>query len=121
MFVELKKKYKKVVYKRRISLLEEEAMEWVSGERHCRQDTQISGEVDYFLHYYRSLRPVGFLSYEREAYYAKEQEDFRVTFDDTILFRQEDLSLEIGSFQEKTEFFEEVFNVHPVIRQKKGY
>lgn len=34
---------------------------------------------------------------------------------------QEDLSLEIGSFQEKTEFFEEVFNVHPVIRQKKGY
>lgn len=94
VFVELKKKYKKVVYKRRISLPEEEAMEWVSGERHCRQDTQISGEVDYFLRYYRGLRPVGFLSYEREAYYAEEQEDFRVTFDDTILFRQEDLSLE---------------------------
>ncbi len=94
VFVELKKKYKKVVYKRRISLPEEEAMEWVSGERHCRKDTQISGEVDYFLHYYRCLRPVGFLSYEREAYYAEEQKDFRVTFDDTILFRQEDLSLE---------------------------
>ena len=91
---ELKKKYKKVVYKRRISLPEEEAMEWVSGEQHCRKDTQISGEVDYFLYYYRGLRPVGFLSYEREAYYAEEQEDFRVTFDDTILFRQEDLSLE---------------------------
>ena len=94
VFVELKKKYKKVVYKRRISLPEEEAMEWVSGEQHCRKDTQISGEVDYFLYYYRGLRPVGFLPYEREAYYVEEQEDFRVTFDDTILFRQEDLSLE---------------------------
>lgn len=94
VFVELKKKYKKVVYKRRISLPEEEAMERVSGEQHCRKDTQISGEVDYFLYYYRGLRPVGFLSYEREAYYVEEQEDFRVTFDDTILFRQEDLSLE---------------------------
>lgn len=32
---------------------------------------------------------------------------------------QEDLSLEIGTFQEKAEFFEEVFNVHPVMKQKK--
>lgn len=32
---------------------------------------------------------------------------------------QEDLSLEIGTFREKTEFFEEVFNVHPVFKQKK--
>ena len=32
---------------------------------------------------------------------------------------QEDLSLEIGTFYEKAEFFEEVFNVHPVFKQKK--
>ncbi|MFR3322111.1 MAG: hypothetical protein ACLTSZ_14500 [Lachnospiraceae bacterium] len=32
---------------------------------------------------------------------------------------QEDLSLEFGTFREKAEFFEEVFNVHPTIRQKK--
>ncbi len=32
---------------------------------------------------------------------------------------QDDLSLEIGTFQEKAEFFEEVFNVRPVIKQKK--
>ena len=94
VFVELKKKYKKVVYKRRISLPEEEALEWVKGEHPCRKDTQIAEEVDYFLNYYRYLHPVGFLSYEREVYYAEEQKDFRVTFDDTILFRQEDLSLE---------------------------
>lgn len=94
VFVELKKKYKKVVYKRRIQMPEKEAMEWVTGEHHCRKETQISEEVDYFLNYYRLLHPVGFLTYEREAYYAKDQSDFRVTFDDTILFRQEDISLE---------------------------
>ena len=94
VFVELKKKYKNVVYKRRISLPEEEAMDWVSGEHHCNKETQISAEVDYFLDYYKTLHPAVFLSYEREAFYAKDGSDFRVTFDDTILCRQEDLSLE---------------------------
>ena len=94
VFVELKKKYKHVVYKRRISLPEKEAMEWISGERHCEKYTQISEEVDYFLDYYKTLHPTVFLSYEREAFYAKDGSDFRVTFDDNILCRQEDLSLE---------------------------
>ena len=94
VFVELKKKYKKVVYKRRISMPEEEAMEWVLGEQQCQKDTQISEEVDYFLQYYEFLHPVIFLSYEREAFFSRDQSDFRVTFDDTILCRQEDLSLE---------------------------
>ena len=94
VFVELKKKYKSIVYKRRISLPEEEAMEWISGERHCHKHTQIANEIDYFLDYYKTLHPAVFLSYEREAFYASDGSDFRVTFDDNILCRQEDLSLE---------------------------
>ena len=94
VFVELKKKYEDVVYKRRLSLTEEEALEWVTGKMHCKEDTQISREIDYFLSYYRTLRPVVFLSYEREAYYCRQGGDFRVTFDDNILCRQENISLE---------------------------
>ena len=60
VFVELKKKYQKTVYKRRLPLPEEEAMEWVLGERRCGKDTQISREVDYFLKYYGFLRPAAF-------------------------------------------------------------
>lgn len=93
VFVELKKKYQSIVYKRRISLSEYEAMKWVTGEQHCHKDTQISGEVDYFLEYYKTLRPAVFLSYEREAYYEKNGGDFRVTFDERILCRQDNLSL----------------------------
>lgn len=93
VFVELKKKYKHVVYKRRISLPEKDAMKWISRECHCQKHTQISEEIDYFLDFYEALHPAVFLSYEREAYYTKEKSDFRVTFDDKILYRQEDISL----------------------------
>lgn len=94
VFVELKKKYKHVVYKRRISLPEAEAMEWLSKEKHCTKYTQISEEIDYFLRFYKTLHPTVFLSYEREAFYANDGSDFRITFDDTVFCRQEDLSLE---------------------------
>lgn len=94
VFVELKKKYDSVVYKRRLPLTEEDALHWVSGETRCDTQTQIADEIDYFLDYYETLHPVVFLSYEREAFYAKDGGDFRVTFDDHILCRQEDISLE---------------------------
>ncbi len=94
VFVELKKKYDGIVYKRRISLQEKEAMAWVLGKKPCRKVSQISQEVDYFLQFYRTLQPAVFLSYEREAYYAKDGSEFRITFDESILCRQENLSLE---------------------------
>lgn len=93
VYVELKKKYNSVVYKRRLSLPENEAMEWVTGGSSCGIKSQISNEINYFLNYYETLHPAVFLSYEREAYYALDGSDFRVTFDDHILCRQEDISL----------------------------
>lgn len=54
--------------------------------------------MDYFLSYYKKLYPAVFLSYEREAFYSKDGSDFRVTFDDRILCRQEDISLESGVY-----------------------
>ncbi len=98
VFVELKKKYKKVVYKRRISLPEKEAVKWLAKEEGCHKSTQISKEIDYFLDYYKTLHPVVFLSYEREGYYSDDDPNFRVTFDDNILCRQTDLSLTKGIY-----------------------
>ena len=94
VFVELKKKYQKVVYKRRIALEEQAAMDWVCGEGECTQDSQIRREIDYFLDYYGALTPAVFLSYEREAYFSQDDPNFRVTFDEQILCRQWELSLE---------------------------
>lgn len=93
VFVELKKKYNSVVYKRRLPLMERQAMEWLCKKQQCTIETQIAKEIDYFTKYYKNLSPTVFLSYEREAYYSRSGDDFRITFDDHILYRQEDLSL----------------------------
>lgn len=94
VFVELKKKYKSVVYKRRIVMPEQQAVDWLSGKRPCPQQNQISKEIDYFRSFYETLHPAVCLSYEREAFYSLSGDDFRVTFDENILYRENDLSLD---------------------------
>lgn len=98
VYVELKKKYKHVVYKRRILLPNGAATAWLAGETPAPRPTQIAREIDYVLAHYGTLRPRVFLSYEREAYYSHDGTDFRVTFDDAVLCRQEDLSLTCGVY-----------------------
>lgn len=94
VFVELKKKYDKVVYKRRLTISEPEAFAWLNGESTCPVESQIAKEIDYFLQYYENLKPTLFLSYEREAYYYKDGGDFRITFDENVICRQEEFSFE---------------------------
>ncbi len=93
VFVELKKKYQGVVYKRRVALPEKQAMQWLSGHPEQTPDGQIGREIAYVCDFYRSLHPAVFLSYERQAWYELQGSDLRVTFDRNILFRQEALSL----------------------------
>ncbi len=93
VFVELKKKYKSEVFKRRVSCGCQEAMDWLAGKKHCYKHNQICNEIDYFINRYETLHPTVFLSYEREAYCTREPSDFRVTFDENILVRQDNLDL----------------------------
>lgn len=93
VFVELKKKYDHVVYKRRIALPEAVATGWLCNLIPTPCDTQITREIDYFKSLYEGLHPTMFLSYEREALYDINGGEFRVTFDDNILCRSTDLSL----------------------------
>lgn len=94
VFVELKKKYQSVVYKRRIAMPEEEALAWLCDDSFQPKESQIVHEIDYFRNFYQTLHPVVFLSYERDAYYSLNGDDFRVTFDSNIISRETDLSLE---------------------------
>lgn len=92
VFVELKKKYRKVVYKRRIALTEDKADAWMRGQ-YLPADSQIVREIDYSRSFYRQLAPRILLSYDREAFYAKADRDFRLTFDRNILWRRDRLNL----------------------------
>lgn len=93
VFVELKKKYRSVVYKRRTVMPEQEAMQWLAGCGEPFSRTQIEREIEYFRQFYQNLHPAVFLSYEREAYCAADGADFRLTFDENILARTDRLSL----------------------------
>ena len=97
VFVELKKKYDSIVYKRRIAMPESQAMDYLL-HNHLVYDSQIAHEVDYCLRTYRHLAPKVLLSYEREAFYDKFNPDFRMTFDRNILWRNNDLDLKSGIY-----------------------
>lgn len=90
VYVELKKKYDHIVYKRR----EKIAYKYVLNNSFLEgAETQIYKEIKYFNDFYGGLTPKMFLSYEREAYYFKDDKQIRITFDTNIKYRTENVNL----------------------------
>ncbi len=85
VFIELKKKYKSVVYKRRLEVSEHEAMDYLVGGQPLHEDCQIGREIDYFMQVYKDLEPAVVLSYERDSYKGMDDPELRITFDYNIL------------------------------------
>ena len=94
VFAEIKKKYDGIVYKRRISMTLTEAKEYRPGS----SKEQIAKEIDYFMDHYKGIAPAMMLQYERDAFYAKDDHEFRITFDDNIRWRTYDLGLDRGYY-----------------------
>ena len=95
VFVELKKKFKGIVYKRRIELPEAQAESWLAGGP-APDDSQISHEIDWVLQRYE-LSPKIVICCDREAWVDKENPELRFTFDKNIRYRQDELTLAAGS------------------------
>ncbi len=99
VFLEIKKKYKGVVYKRREIMTLRQAMAYIeSGVKPC--DSQIMREIDYAMHFYRQPKPMMLIAYEREAYFDAENPDLRITFDTNVRARDVNCRLENGSYGE---------------------
>lgn len=92
VFIELKKKYNGVVYKRRMAMNYAEALKILANQEFS-EESQIAKEINYFFKYYKNLQPAMYLAYEREAYFGVEDEVFRMTFDHNIVYRVKDLNL----------------------------
>lgn len=118
VFVELKKKYDGIVYKRRVAMSETQSKKYLY-RNHQLEDTklkeellkerenlgfgdrQIYKEIDYCLKQYEGIKPQVLLTYDREAYYAKDDHEFRMTFDENILWRDYDVVLDKGIYGER--------------------
>lgn len=94
VFVELKKKYEGVVYKRRVTVDAAEAACCIRREK-LRSSDQISREINWFLQNYMP-RPAAFIGYDREAWAGIEDEELRITFDTNLRGRDWDLDLRAG-------------------------
>lgn len=96
-FIELKKKYDSVVYKRRVSMnINLAEIQLLNNFRTA--NSQIEKEINYFMNFYDSLALKMFIGYERQAYFDKSNENFRVTFDKNICYRGYDLDLKSGLY-----------------------
>ncbi len=93
VYLELKKKYRSVVYKRRTQMSLREAQAYLTEGRRPEREGQIFREADYAVRWY-GLRPMVYISYEREAYACGEENGLRMTFDQNILARSKDLRLD---------------------------
>lgn len=99
VFLELKRKIKGIVTKRRAILPYAAAMDYVCRgirpETDDRDMQRILGEIGYFLSRYR-LSPKVFISYDRIALTDTVDPHLRVTFDNNILTRRYDVDLAKG-------------------------
>ncbi len=101
VFLEIKKKIGGIVAKRRVTMKLSESDEYLSSR--CKPEYskyitgQVFNELDYFLDMYNVV-PKQYISYQRTAFFGKDNHDFRLTFDRKITKRRHDLSLSCESY-----------------------
>lgn len=96
VFLELKKKFGGVVYKRREAMPLREVLQYLSGGP-APKDTQIMRELDYAMQFYHQPAPAMFIAYERDAWFVRDDEQIRITFDSNARYRAAGLDLRAGS------------------------
>ncbi len=92
VFLEIKKKFKGVVYKRRVPMEQSDAMAYIQGKEAPLQ-SQIMREIDYAMQFWGQPRPAVLLGYDREAFFWRDEPGVRLTFDRNLHYRRVDLSL----------------------------
>ncbi|MDE5771505.1 MAG: polyphosphate polymerase domain-containing protein [Ruminococcus sp.] len=101
VFLEIKKKIGGIVTKRRVSMTLAESDEYFISRKKPNIKKYITGQVfselDVFLDNY-PISPKQYISYQREAFFGKDDNDFRLTFDRKITERRYDLGLDYESY-----------------------
>lgn len=100
VFFELKKKYKQEVFKRRVSMSVHDLTDYLQNGVMPDVSPQVMNEISYFMSLYQP-KPKIYIAYDRIALKGKEDESLRITFDENIRFRSDDLDLCSGDYGHK--------------------
>ena len=95
VFVELKKKFDGVVYKRRITTGIQNVEPFLSGELPGENFGQIGREIGYFQSFYQTV-PKVFIGYDRLAFAGIDDPQLRITFDTNLRWRDTGVDLRLG-------------------------
>ena len=125
-FIEIKKKFDGITYKRRIELLYSEAQDYLNhgilpreyspeflhnpdalshtytgalsvSHVPTAEEIQIQKEIDYFLVFYKKLRPMMAIAYDRIALAGRDDPELRITFDTDLRWSVDELDLRGGN------------------------
>lgn len=96
-FAEIKKKYRGIVYKRRVGMTYAEARRFLGRVAPPPEVTQISREIDWMFELYPGLRPAMLIAYDRTALFGADDPDLRLTFDRAVTWRTDDLDISHGA------------------------
>ena len=125
-FIEIKKKFDGITYKRRIELPYAEARDYLNHGILPREyspdflrnpdvlsqtyagavsichvptaeEIQIQKEIDYFLVFYKKLRPMMAIAYDRIALAGRENPELRITFDTNLRWSVDEFDLRSGN------------------------
>ncbi len=91
-YLEIKKKYRGVVYKRRTALSLQEATDGLASGRLPEATGQVGREILWMNRRY-DLRPAALISYDRDAWFSEKEPGVRITFDRNLSFRDWALDL----------------------------
>ena len=131
IFFELKTKHRegkdKIGDKRRFQLLLSDYYDWYSGKTSLVEiakrkvektnDMQIAKEIEYVIDYLK-LEPKIFIACERQSYEGKQDSMLRITIDENLRYRTDDLDLKSGASGEN--FFKDYKNTILEIKSARG-
>ena len=103
IYLESKKKFDDLVNKRRTAFTLSDAYNYFETgiiSEHSKMNHQVMSEIDYIMKYYK-LMPKVFISYDRLAFFEKNNSDFRLTIDTNLQTRRTDLRLDSPVYGEQ--------------------
>ena len=95
VFLEIKSKYKGITGKRRIKMKLSDFYDYINNNK--INNTQIMEEIDY-LFKYSDLKPSYFVGYDRLSFKGIDNPGLRITFDNNLRSRKDNLKLEEGDY-----------------------
>jgi SPX domain protein involved in polyphosphate accumulation len=98
VYLELKKKFRGVTYKKRIAIPFSAVQGCLDSARgDYRTDNYIAGEIYWILRYYKPS-PQLMICYERRAFRGLENDALRITLDSNVRWRDADFDFKKGSY-----------------------